>query len=39
MNQAVQKGGSHPLGATPGKGGVNFSLYSRAAERVDQLFF
>ena len=32
-------GRSHPLGATPVPGGVNFSIYSRDASRVELLFF
>ena len=32
-------GGSSPLGATPGGGGVNFSVFSRGAEGVELLFF
>ena len=32
-------GRSSPLGATLRDGGVNFSLYSRSAARVDLLFF
>lgn len=32
-------GSSHPLGATVGGGGVNFSLYSRSATRVELLLF
>jgi glycogen operon protein len=36
---AAVVGRSAPLGATIGSGGVNFSLYSRGASRVDLLFF
>ena len=32
-------GRSHPLGATPVAGGVNFSIYSRDASNVELLFF
>lgn len=32
-------GRSLPLGATPGQGGVNFSVFSRFASRVDLEFF
>jgi glycogen operon protein len=32
-------GHSHPLGATPVPGGVNFSIYSRDATKVELLFF
>jgi isoamylase len=32
-------GRSHPLGATPVPGGVNFSIYSRDASSVELLFF
>ncbi len=32
-------GRSHPLGATPVPGGVNFSIYSRDASKVELLFF
>jgi isoamylase len=32
-------GRSHPLGATPMQGGVNFSLYSRNASSMELLFF
>jgi len=32
-------GGSSPLGATPGSGGVNFSVFSRGATGVELLFF
>jgi glycogen operon protein len=35
----VHPGNSHPLGATVQAGGVNFSLYSRSASRVDLLLF
>ena len=32
-------GRSHPLGATPVPGGVNFSVYSRDSSKVELLFF
>ena len=32
-------GRSHPLGATPTPGGVNFSLYSRHASSVELVLF
>ena len=32
-------GSSHPLGATLGAGGANFSLFSRSASRVELLLF
>ena len=32
-------GTSAPLGATVGRGGVNFSIYSRSATRIDLLLF
>ncbi len=32
-------GRSHPLGATPVAGGVNFSIYSRDASKLELLFF
>src|SRR6516225_2945175 len=39
MTAADDFGRSSPLGATPRDGGVNFSLYSRNASRVELLFF
>ena len=39
MKPDCTSGQSHPLGATLGGGGANFSLFSRAAQRVDLLFF
>jgi len=39
MNEKSNPGASHPLGATLGKGGANFSLFSRSATRVELLFF
>jgi glycogen operon protein len=39
MNGHSNTGASHPLGATLGKGGANFSLFSRAATRVELVFF
>ena len=38
-NSAVEAGRSHPLGATVVAGGVNFSIYSRAASCVELLLF
>src|SRR6516165_10876473 len=35
----AEKGSPHPLGATPDKDGVNFSLFSRNATAVDLLLF
>jgi isoamylase len=37
--KALGIGRSHPLGATPEAGGVNFSLYSRHATRLELLLF
>ena len=39
MKSAEDLGRSSPLGATPRDGGVNFSLYSRHATKVELLFF
>jgi isoamylase len=39
MAPAPNIGRSSPLGATVGYGGVNFSLYSRDASRIELLFF
>ena len=39
MTAADDFGRSSPLGATPRDGGVNFSLYSRNASKVELLFF
>lgn len=39
MNEKLNPGASHPLGASLGKGGANFSLFSRSATRVELLFF
>jgi isoamylase len=39
MNPLVTIGQSSPLGATVTEGGVNFSLFSRSATRVDLLLF
>jgi isoamylase len=39
MQHLVNLGATHPLGATFSRDGVNFSLFSRAAERVELLFF
>jgi len=35
----MTQGRSDPLGATVAEGGVNFSLFSRNATRVELLFF
>ncbi len=35
----VHPGSPAPLGATPGPGGVNFSVYARHAKRLDLLLF
>ena len=37
--QDAESGKNFPLGATPCRGGVNFSLFSRAATRVELLLF
>src|SRR5262249_28174504 len=39
MTAAVEPGGSAPLGATPSRDGVHFSLYSRHATGVELCFF
>src|SRR5215469_11506200 len=39
MNDPTMAGESYPLGATPMRGGVNFSVYSRSASGVELLFF
>ena len=39
MSGEIAAGRSHPLGATVGPGGVNFSVYSKAAEAVELLLF
>ncbi len=39
MNTPHQTGCTHPLGATPQLGGVNFCLYSKPARKVELLFF
>ncbi|MBZ5584318.1 MAG: glycogen-debranching protein [Acidobacteriia bacterium] len=36
---AIEKGSPHPLGATPGPEGVNFSLFTENATGVDLLLF
>jgi glycogen operon protein len=36
---ALEKGSPHPLGASPGLGGVNFSLFSANATGVELLLF
>ena len=35
----VERGNRHPLGATPDKEGVNFSIFSRNAQGVELLLF
>ena len=39
VQPADNTGRCHPLGATPVPGGVNFSIYSRDASKVELLFF
>jgi isoamylase len=39
MDLIQEVGRSSPLGATPSEAGVNFSLYSRNAARIELLFF
>ena len=39
VSSDAQVGSSAPLGATVLPGGVNFSLYSRDASRIELLFF
>jgi glycogen operon protein len=39
MTVAIQRGSSHPLGATPAAGGVNFSVYSEDATSLELLLF
>jgi isoamylase len=39
MSEAIQHGASHPLGATPVLGGVNFSVYSEDATALELLLF
>ncbi len=39
MQHDSRTGSSHPLGATLGGGGANFSLFSRSASRVELLLF
>lgn len=39
MNHDSHPGSSHPLGATLTPAGVNFSLFSRSASRVELVFF
>jgi len=38
-NQSLEPGRTHPLGATPDKQGVNFSLFSEHATSVELLIF
>jgi glycogen operon protein len=35
----IEPGDAHPLGSKPDAGGVNFSVYSRDAERIELLLF
>jgi isoamylase len=37
--KSAKSGAPHPLGATPGSGGTNFSLFSRSATQVELLLF
>lgn len=39
MNKMIGYGLTHPLGAYPLPGGVNFCVYSRDADRLELLFF
>jgi glycogen operon protein len=39
MSDTIQPGRSHPLGATPGGGGVNFSVYSEDSTGIELLLF
>ena len=39
MKKDSKTGSNHPLGATFSNEGANFSLFSRAATRVELLFF
>ena len=39
MTNDIDSGSSFPLGATVAGDGVNFSLYSKSAAKVDLLFF
>jgi isoamylase len=39
MSGEIEEGRSSPLGATPSRGGVNFSLFSRHATGVELLLF
>jgi isoamylase len=36
---AIESGSPHPLGASPGREGVNFSLFSTNATGVELLLF
>ena len=35
----IERGKPHPLGATPDKAGVNFSIYSEHADHIELLLF
>lgn len=37
--KSIEKGKAHPLGSTPDKSGVNFSIFSRNATAVELLLF
>jgi isoamylase len=39
MTGHLQPGSPHPIGATPGPGGVNFSVFADKADAVELLFF
>ena len=39
MTNEVAAGSPHPLGATVVPGGVNFSVYSKSAEKIELLLF
>jgi len=39
MNNAIKSGTSHPLGATPRAGGVNFAVYSEDSTCLELLLF
>ncbi|HTY23308.1 MAG TPA: glycogen debranching protein GlgX [Desulfomonilaceae bacterium] len=39
MSDVIEKGKSHPLGATVVAGGVNFSLFSKNSEAIELLLF
>ena len=39
MKPSIKRGNCYPLGATVSDGGVNFSIFSKSATRVDLLLF